>query len=210
MIYFMAIESVNRGHQSMVIYLVRHGETDWNKQNKLQGIEDIALNETGLQQSAECAEAFKNIPVDCILSSPLQRARVTADIIAAYLKTSPVIIEQGLTERDFGKLSGLTYADRDTLFARNEDPCMEPKEALTDRFMAVIYKYIQLDIYQSILVVSHGGSINAILAYLSGGEIGSGKTILKNTCISKLICSGQKIQIDFYNLTPAEFIEKQK
>ncbi len=189
----------------MVIYLIRHGETDWNRQNRLQGTEDIALNETGIMQSRECAKAFIGVPVDCILSSPLMRAKVTAEIIADTLGRGPVIVEQGLTERDFGKLSGLTYEDKNTLFARNEDPCMEPREAVIDRFSGVINRYICADRSESIAVVTHGALINVILSHLSGGEIGTGKTVLKNTCINKLTSAGRGLEIEFYNLTPAEF-----
>ncbi len=191
----------------MVIYLIRHGETDWNRQNRLQGIEDIALNETGLRQSAECAKEFLSVPVDCILTSPLKRAKVTADIIADVIHSGPAIVEQGLTERDFGKLSGLSYEDRETLFARNEDACMEPREAVIERFMDVLYRYIDTSTTKDVVVVSHGASINVILSHLSGGEIGTGKTVLKNTCISKLACNGRDIKIEFFNLTPSEFAE---
>lgn len=194
----------------MVIYLIRHGETDWNKQNRLQGIEDIELNETGIIQSKACAEAFIGIPVDCILTSPLKRAKVTADILADRLHTGPVVIEQGLTERDFGMLSGLTYEDRETLFARNENPCMEPREAVIERFMHVLYRHVDVQTVENIIVVSHGASINVILSHLSGGKIGTGKTVLKNTCISKLNCTEREIDIEFYNLTPDELMELSK
>jgi broad specificity phosphatase PhoE len=102
-----------REHIIMVIYLIRHGETDWNRQNRLQGIEDIELNENGRRQSADCARAFIGIPVEKILTSPLKRAKATADIIAEMLHTDAAIVEPELTERDFGKLSGLSYEDRE-------------------------------------------------------------------------------------------------
>ncbi|MEL4106546.1 histidine phosphatase family protein [Oscillospiraceae bacterium WX1] len=190
----------------MVIYLIRHGETDWNRQNRLQGIEDIELNETGLLQSADCARAFHGVPVDCILSSPLKRAKKTADIMAEHLGLHDILVEQGLTERDFGKLSGLTLEARERLLESGEDPMLEPKEDLTARLMSVLNNYIAHSACQNIVIVSHGASINAILSHLSGGEIGTGKTILKNTCVNKLSCHGQNVTIDFYNLTPAEFL----
>lgn len=188
----------------MVIYLVRHGETDWNRQNRLQGREDIELNETGVRQSGDCAQALMDLPVDCILTSPLKRAKLTADIIAENLQISPAIIEQGLTEKDFGKLSGLTLEERKALLARNEDTCAESKEAVIRRMMDVIYAYINANQYENILVVSHGASINALLSHLSEGRIGTGKTILKNTCISKLNCVNGAIEIVYYNLTSDE------
>lgn len=193
----------------MTIYLIRHGQTDWNKQNRLQGIEDIPLNETGIRQSQHCAQAFRDIPVDYILTSPLKRARATAEIIADRIKAGPVVVERGLTERDFGKLSGLTFEEREALLARGEDPCMEPKDVLIARFMHVVNTYVHAGASENILLVSHGASINAVLAHLSGGEIGSGKTVLKNTCISKLVIDGRLIDIAFFNLTPDEFCRLQ-
>jgi broad specificity phosphatase PhoE len=190
----------------MVIYLVRHGETDWNLQNRLQGVEDIELNETGLLQSAECAGAFTGIAVECILSSPLKRAKKTADIIAEQLGVGPVIVERDLTERDFGRLSGLTLEERQALLDRGENTGAEPLETLIDRFVRVLDRYAGEATYKSMIVVSHGASINATLSHLSGGEIGTGKTILKNVCISKICYSGGQVEIAFYNLTPEEFL----
>ncbi len=188
----------------MTFYLIRHGETDWNKLGKLQGTEDIALNETGRRQSAECAAAFHGVRVDRILTSPLQRASVTAQIISDALGGVPVVIEPGLTERDFGKLSGLTYADRADFDARGEDPCLEPFEPLIERLMAAIRHHADED-ERTVIVVSHGASLNAILSHLSGGEIGTGVTTLKNACISKLTGDGESLRVEYFNMAPDEF-----
>lgn len=193
----------------MTIYLIRHGETDWNRQNRLQGREDIELNETGIAQSEKCAQAVASVPALVILTSPLKRAKATAEIIAGYMRGVPVIVEQDLIERDFGSLSGMVLKDKQKLLGYGSDPRMEPFEQLTERLMRVLYWYIQESKYETILAVSHGGSINAILSYLSGGEIGTGKTVLKNVCISRLDVNpaGGKITVGFHNLTPEEFIE---
>ena len=63
----------------MIFYLVRHGETDWNARQIVQGTTDIPLNERGLEQAARARELMKNIPLDVIYSSPLVRAFRTAD-----------------------------------------------------------------------------------------------------------------------------------
>ena len=194
----------------MTIYLIRHGETDWNRQNRLQGTEDIELNETGLAQSADCAAALRAVPADVILTSPLKRAKATAEIIARRHDGTPVIVEPDLTERDFGPLSGMVLKDKQALLGYSSDPRMEQFEHLAERLMGVLRRYIGENSCENILLVSHGGSINAILSVLSGGEIGTGKTVLKNVCVSKLNCTGDTIDIEFYNLTPAEFSEYKK
>ena len=90
----------------MTIYLIRHGETDWNRENRLQGREDIELNETGLLQSEACAAALRDVPADLILTSPLKRARATAEIISRAAGFTQVVVEQDLIERDFGSAVG--------------------------------------------------------------------------------------------------------
>ena len=192
----------------MVFYFIRHGETDWNRQNRLQGTEDIELNETGLKQSVQCAVAMRAVQADVILTSPLKRAKVTAETIAEYMGGTPVIVEQDLTERDFGPLAGIKLQDRQALLGYGDDPRMEPFGSLTERLLRVVRRYIAENNYENIVVVSHGGSINALLSVLSDGRIGTGRTILKNVCISKLVAHGDTIGIEFYNLTPDEFTEK--
>ena len=91
----------------MEIYLIRHGETDWNLEGKLQGQENIPLNKTSLKQSEACGEALKAVPLQCVQTSPLSRARRTAEIIADQ-QECPLIINPSLIERDYGLLSGLT------------------------------------------------------------------------------------------------------
>ena len=95
------------GGKHVEIYLIRHGETDWNLEGKLQGQENIPLNKTGLKQSEACGEALKAVPLQCVQTSPLSRARRTAEIIADQ-QECPLIINPSLIERDYGLLSGLT------------------------------------------------------------------------------------------------------
>ena len=71
---------------SMRIYLIRHGETDWNIDRRYQGIEDIPLNNTGVMQAKLCAKALSNMQFDAIYSSPLTRAYDTAALIAQGLR----------------------------------------------------------------------------------------------------------------------------
>lgn len=90
----------------MKLYVVRHGQTDWNIENRLQGSVDIPLNDTGVNQAQNLAKTFKNIDVDFIFSSPLQRAYNTASIINQY-KGLPIHLDSRLIERGFGDFEGL-------------------------------------------------------------------------------------------------------
>jgi uncharacterized phosphatase len=188
--------------REMRIYLVRHGETEWNQQMRMQGREDIPLNEHGIRQAEECARAFEKIHVKRIVSSPLERALHTARIIGNHIKVEDILIDEDLTERDFGIYSGCTYEKRDSYKNSDGSDGVETVEQLLSRMNKMIQKYRG---GEDIILVSHGAAINAIISIVSKGEIGLGKTWLKNACISLLECSEDKISVIFYNLTAEEF-----
>lgn len=89
----------------MKIYFIRHGETNWNKERKLQGRSDIPLNEYGRKLAQITAEAFREIPFDLVYSSPLIRARETADILTAG-HNLPIHEDDRLLEMSFGQGEG--------------------------------------------------------------------------------------------------------
>ena len=93
-----------------MIYFVRHGETDYNKQGRAQGHMDIPLNETGLMQAKTVAKALKNTKLDVIYSSPLQRAKVTADTINTHHNVE-VICDDRLKELYRGDIQGGVLRD---------------------------------------------------------------------------------------------------
>jgi len=185
---------------TMTVYLIRHGVTDWNRAGRLQGLEDIPLNAEGLRDAAECARILKPLPVDFVASSPLLRAKMTAEILARALGV-PLGVDERLIERDFGRLSGLFPEERAAFLAAGQDPGSEPLEAVADRMLRALDELARR--HGRLLAVSHGASINAVLARLSGGEIGSGKTLLINTGVSRLSFRGGLWRVDFYN-APAD------
>jgi len=87
------------------IYIFRHGETDYNAENRIQGWLDIPLNKTGTKQAKKLAKNLSNINFDCIYTSPLSRALQTANMVAKTNNTK-IIIKDGLRERGFGDFSG--------------------------------------------------------------------------------------------------------
>lgn len=187
----------------MTVYLIRHGETDWNRAMRLQGREDVPLNRGGLRQAASCAKALKALPARCVLTSPLQRAKVTAQAIAAAMNI-PLFEDARLIERDFGALSGLTPEERADFIASGRDAGSEPLDAVAERMLRAIGEHARA--WGKIVVVSHGASINAVLARCSGGEIGSGKTLLINTGVSRLSHRDGRWQVDFCNVPPEEAV----
>lgn len=85
----------------MEIYLVRHGETAWNKQGRVQGSADIPLNEYGIELAEVTAEALKDIPFEVVYTSPLIRARQTAEILRGK-RNIPLLVDDRLQEMGFG------------------------------------------------------------------------------------------------------------
>ena len=89
----------------MVIYIIRHGETDWNIKRLLQGTTDIPLNQNGIEVAELTSEGLQDVPFDMIFTSPLKRARQTAEILRRERKI-PVIEEERLKEISFGPYEG--------------------------------------------------------------------------------------------------------
>lgn len=94
----------------MKLYLIRHGQTDWNLQGRIQGNRDIPLNETGLLQAGALARGMESREIGCIYTSRLLRARQTARAIGER-KQRPVLVVDGLEEVDFGAWEGLTWEE---------------------------------------------------------------------------------------------------
>lgn len=190
----------------MRIYLIRHGETDWNLEGKLQGREDIPLNDNGIQQAIICGQAFKGRKIKAILTSPLIRAKRTAEIIAEMSGIKKVIVEDGLIERDFGVLAGVKYDSKKYFDTFGIEEGIEPFEDLHQRLIGCIKEKAESFYDEDIIMVSHGGAINSVISVLSAGELGSGKTRLKNACISILEYKDGDLKLGLYNLTAKEFL----
>ena len=93
------------------IILVRHGETDWNKEQVFRGRIDVPLNSTGLQQAKETGEALSGQKIDAIYSSPLSRAIQTANGIALFHSHITIKETKGFIDIDFGKWQGMPHKD---------------------------------------------------------------------------------------------------
>lgn len=185
------------GGIEMEICLVRHGETDWNKEGRIQGHTDIPLNETGKTQALSCANYLQAKDYQLIITSPLLRARQTAHIIAE--KTNlPILEMHEFKERFYGDAEGMTAEERKFHFPDGNYTKQESRESLTKRVLCGLQRLQQQQV-QKIILVAHGAVINAILAALSNNEIGSGKTILANACLTDIHYTNEKWTIQKYN-----------
>jgi len=193
-----------------IIYLIRHGETDWNVLGKLQGQEDVELNISGRKQASELARYFETEILDVIVSSPLKRAYETARIITDKKSVSAIQVVDQLVERSYGDAEGLLPEERLIQFPNGIVPGQEDFELLRIRAMNALEK-IATDFHgKKILVVSHGGIIYTILYSLLGTEFKNTKTLLKNGSINKLILEDNLWSVEFYNKTSNELIRGMK
>lgn len=149
----------------MKIFLVRHGETDWNKDKILMGQADIPLNENGIKQAKNIAEKLSNIEFDVCFTSPLSRAKETAEIIC-HGKTK-IIEDALLMERGCGRFSGKNKGEFNW-DEYNNDTSVETNESLFKRAQEFIDELYRLNA-QNVLVVSHSGLLKN-LYHISKGE----------------------------------------
>lgn len=158
----------------MIAYFVRHGETDWNKQKRFQGREDIPLNESGVRQARELGESyFKDKKILAIFTSPLKRAVMTGEEISKACSKSasnpekiPVIVDNRLIERDLGDMSGLTQQERHALREKGPIQNMEPLGEVMERM------------YECLVDVVEGGGAKAVLD--AGASTDSGMKPVEN------------------------------
>jgi broad specificity phosphatase PhoE len=156
------------------VILVRHGETDWNREKRWQGWADPPLNDEGRRQAAGLAERLRGVPFDAVYTSDLRRAHETAEIVAAPHGV-PVVADAGLREIDVGSWSGLTLAEIEERFG-DERPDGETREEHRARVRAAAARLIAAHPDERILIVTHGGTIRA-LAEAFEGPIGNCEAI---------------------------------
>ncbi|MDQ3539763.1 MAG: histidine phosphatase family protein [Chloroflexota bacterium] len=181
---------------STTICLIRHGETDWNYTRRYQGWSDIPLNVLGLEQAGIVARAMAGEQWDAIVSSPLDRALKTAEAIAAALNIDQIEEDADVRERGYGEAEGLTLEEREARWPGPEWPGLESWDAMADRAMAALDRIVARHAGQRVLVVCHGGLINAVLSTVSNGEHGTGITIILNTARTTLTHTGDAWSID--------------
>lgn len=152
-----------------MIYFVRHGQTDWNAGNRLQGRADIGLNPIGIRQAYETKEKLKNIKFDKVFCSPLKRAKETCQIIT----DEEIIFDGRLIERDFGEYEGLLKTDFDFegFFNASKNQKFLKAESISDvekRVFSFLDEITEKYPTENILIVCHGGIGMFIGSYFKG------------------------------------------
>ena len=150
----------------MMIYIVRHGETQRNADGRIQGRRDIELNENGRRQAEAAAEALRGKSFQALITSPLSRAKQTGAILAQFAQIAEVREDARIVERDFGELDGARFTEdvRHRLYQEKVQGA-ESLEEVAARMAEAFDEYVQ-QYDGDILVVSHGAAITALLKRL--------------------------------------------
>ncbi len=158
----------------MKLYLIRHGQTDWNLNRRFQGQSDVPLNQTGARQAEQVAARLSTEKIDLIYSSDLSRAVETAEIIRRSGFQPDLQTDTRLREVNFGDWEGLSYNEikekyPDSLATWERDvyssspPNGETLEDLTKRVQSFLGDVIQKHDDQTITVVAHGGVLQVLV-----------------------------------------------
>lgn len=191
----------------MIIALMRHGQTDWNLEGRVQGRTDIPLNDTGRRQIRDVAQAIRaNADVwDVVTSSPLSRARESARIAAEILGIPLTDPHDGLIEQHYGEAEGVAVAELhrrwpDRNFAGGETP-----EELQERVLRTINDLAERHGSAPLLAVTHGAYIRRLIATLMNEEYTKVPRI-RNASISTVEYASGSWVVRSVNEHPAEDI----
>jgi len=185
--------------QATRIIAIRHGETAWNVDTRIQGQLDIPLNDTGRLQARKLARALASgLPLDAIYTSDLLRAHETATAVGTATGTS-VTTDTGLRERNFGSFQGRTFAEievelpEQSMRWRKRDPVFAPEggESLTtlrERVVATASGLAARHAGGNIALVAHGGVLDILYRAATGQDLLAPRTwILGNAAINRLL-----------------------
>jgi alpha-ribazole phosphatase len=174
------------------IILIRHGETDWNKEQIFRGRIDVALNEVGLAQAGAVKESLKDVKIDRIYSSPLSRAFETASVLEEN-RGLEVEIEKGFIDIDFGKWQGLSHEKVKEEYNNLYEiwltephnvvfPGGESLEDVRKRSMKALEKVIENHPEETLAIVSHRVINKVLLCAILGLELSHFWYIKQDTC----------------------------
>ncbi len=154
------------------IFLVRHGETDWNAQHRWQGQADTQLNDQGRAQAYSLRDRLADVPFQAVYASDLRRASETAQILATgrdlWVTTDPA-----LRELDIGSWEGLTKAEVTERFGDRDRPDGETKKAFRRRVLGAIERIGRAHEGANVLVVTHAGIARTVQRALLGESSGT-------------------------------------
>ncbi|WP_440711293.1 histidine phosphatase family protein [Herbiconiux sp. YIM B11900] len=181
---------------------VRHGQTDWNFQKRIQGSTDVPLNETGREQARETGRVLAERQWDGVVASPLGRARETAEIIAAELGLDGVELVPELVERSYGEVEGLNaeqIAERFPGHPMNVVPGRERRSEVVARVLPALEALAEEHPGESLIVVSHGGVIGSLIRYVTDRALPQQGQMIPNGSAHDFVVDDGHLSISEFN-----------
>ncbi|MEU1973708.1 histidine phosphatase family protein [Microbacterium sp. NPDC019599] len=194
------------------LILVRHGETDWNRDRRIQGATDVPLNDTGRGQARDAAAALRAtldpaIPA-VVVASDLARARETSEIIAAELGLDAPRLYPELRERGYGVAEGMSvdeyFEHWGDWHGTDDVPEAETREDLRERALAGLAK-VARDVRRatapgpaSVIVVTHGALIREVIRHASGGTLPLDGERLANASAHTVLFERERLRLLSY------------
>jgi uncharacterized phosphatase len=183
-----------------VFAFIRHGQTDWNRDDRLQGSSDIPLNDTGRTQAHEAARLLQDGRWEVVVSSPLQRARLTAQIMADDLRIELGPSYAELVERDYGSHEGDSSSEMVALHPDRDYPGAETLVSVVERGIAGLRRIAADYRDRNTVIVCHGTIIRYTLAALAGRRLPG----ITNGSCSTFVLDGDAWQVLSVNGTPLD------
>ena len=190
------------------IYLTRHGQTEWNLEKRLQGHGNSPLTEFGLNRAKELSERIKDIDIDTIYTSPIERAYKTAQIVKGD-KYIEIKVHEGLKEMNFGDYEGKITEE---VMKENPDwdisaimrgnlemraPNGETLGEVRERVNSAMRDIIKENEGKNILIVAHGITLKAIMTFFNDQE--ANNEVMEQASLTKVIVDGENFNIEFKN-----------
>ena len=205
----------------MNIYLLRHGETDWNREGRIQGHTDIPLNQNGRMQIVQIAKGLAGIcpNIDLIICSPLLRACESAKIAARNLNypIEHIVVESLFIERCFGEAEGMTAKERAERYPNYQYsdtgyrfPGIEEYENLIKRANSAFQKIVTAyKDKENILVVSHGAILAAVITVVTDGKITYFSDVLSldSGSLYRVRYTDRVVELARYGINESKFVD---
>ena len=189
---------------------IRHGETDWNREGRIQGHLDLPLSALGRSQAERLAVALDDEPLQALYSSDLVRARETAAGLARRHGLQPVL-RPALRERSFGQMEGLCWPEiesrhpEDARRWRSRDPAyaVPGGESLLDfnaRVLGIVAELAAAHAGQTIAIVAHGGVMDCLYRAATGVDLQAPRSWqLGNASVNRLLCTSEGLTLIGWN-----------
>jgi len=210
--FYVAQKLIENHDLRGAVMLLRHGETDWNREGRVMGRNPVELNERGRAQVAAQARFAQTIRPDLIVTSPLVRARQTAELMAAELGDVEIVEEESIAEVRYGRWEGMVYHEliEDPYYAEyRKSPIEHPTPGgetipqVQARGVEAVSRLLRAHPDRRLMFVSHGDIIRTVLCHFMGLDLTFFHRLrIDNASLSTVQVSGKFAELKFLNLLP--------